>query len=301
MGALFSVKGPGQDVVIDFAGAGKDASAVAPEDKQLYDELQTFLGTANTALADLMNYRDCSASIRQAISSASDTEVQKTAFEEVFGNVNYIRTVHELAAEMAALLQQACVTIARDGDEGFGRRPGLTTLVAELLHFALEYDVKKMTTPAIQNDFAFYKRSLAKFGSHPNLPLRENEASVVSMFVANANPITKSLKAPLEDNPSVRRALLLLANSCCGMLGSRAVEGKQAEWATKVMTEAVVVYDQLGFPGAFVKTSDLNIRGIIKALDNVDATMGNGMRAQLRYNTVSFSSGHPSITRLLEN
>jgi len=297
MGHLFSSRGPAQDVVIDFDSVLKDVSNVANEDRQLFEEIGACLGDAEAALEQLINYEDRANMIRRAISTPSDSQLQMQAFEDVFPNVIYIKRVHELTERIAVLLKDACARIVRDGDEAFEQKSGLVARVAELLHFSLEYDIKKMTTPAIQNDFAFYKRSLSKFGTHPDLPLRENEASVVSMFVANANPIAKSLKAPLDDDQAVRRALLLLANSCCGMINGSHVEGRQAEWVAKVMTAAVVIYDELGYPGAFVKASDLQIRSIIRAVGTVEHA--SLLRAQLQYNTETFNNGHISITRLL--
>lgn len=288
------------DVEVDLSSSSE--SGLSGGDLELYNTTDAFIRQAKEALNGMENYKPCAESIRRAISNPKDADLQRTAFEEVFHNVRYIKGVHALTAELADIVKRIGHSIAPGPESNIAAKQALTKLLADLLVFALDFDQKKMMTPALQNDFAFYKRSLSKNATHPDLPITENEANVISMFIAHANPITKSLKT-LEgpDGECVKRALMLLANACSGMVLGRKVEGEKARHACRVMTEAIVLYDHLGFPGAFTKGGDIGVRYAVRAVEALAASEANQLKAQLRYNTVTFGSGAPSVVRYLED
>ncbi|PNJ76219.1 LOW QUALITY PROTEIN: FAM49B isoform 27, partial [Pongo abelii] len=77
-------------------------------------------------------------------------------------------------------------------------RQALAKQFAEILHFTLRFDELKMTNPAIQNDFSYYRRTLSRMRIN-NVPAEgENEvnnelANRMSLFYAEATPMLKTL------------------------------------------------------------------------------------------------------------
>uniref|UniRef100_A0A8C5VYH6 CYFIP related Rac1 interactor B n=1 Tax=Microcebus murinus TaxID=30608 RepID=A0A8C5VYH6_MICMU len=80
----------------------------------------------------------------------------------------------------------------------FTREQALAKQFAEILHFTLRFDELKMTNPAIQNDFSYYRRTLSRMRIN-NVPAEgENEvnnelANRMSLFYAEATPMLKTL------------------------------------------------------------------------------------------------------------
>ncbi|NXA50257.1 FA49A protein, partial [Nothocercus julius] len=78
------------------------------------------------------------------------------------------------------------------------REQALAKQFAEILHFTLSFDELKMTNPAIQNDFSYYRRTLSRNRLN-NLQLEaesevSNEmANRMSLFYAEATPMLKTL------------------------------------------------------------------------------------------------------------
>ncbi|KAK2094982.1 hypothetical protein P7K49_026398 [Saguinus oedipus] len=78
------------------------------------------------------------------------------------------------------------------------REQALAKQFAEILHFTLRFDELKMTNPAIQNDFSYYRRTLSRMRIN-NVPAEgENEvnnelANRMSLFYAEATPMLKTL------------------------------------------------------------------------------------------------------------
>uniref|UniRef100_A0A2K6GFI0 CYFIP related Rac1 interactor B n=1 Tax=Propithecus coquereli TaxID=379532 RepID=A0A2K6GFI0_PROCO len=76
--------------------------------------------------------------------------------------------------------------------------PASRARFAEILHFTLRFDELKMTNPAIQNDFSYYRRTLSRMRIN-NVPAEgENEvnnelANRMSLFYAEATPMLKTL------------------------------------------------------------------------------------------------------------
>ncbi|XP_078001595.1 CYFIP-related Rac1 interactor B-like isoform X4 [Phascolarctos cinereus] len=78
------------------------------------------------------------------------------------------------------------------------REQALAKQFAEILHFTLSFDELKMTNPAIQNDFSYYRRTISRNRIN-NLQLdAESEvnnemANRMSLFYAEATPMLKTL------------------------------------------------------------------------------------------------------------
>lgn len=77
----------------------------------------------------------------------------------------------------------------------------LVKQLAEILEFVLKFDESKMKTPAIQNDFSYYRRTLTRASlSRQDCDLAERDlvvgnelANRMSLFYAHATPMLRVL------------------------------------------------------------------------------------------------------------
>ncbi|CAB1320341.1 unnamed protein product [Coregonus sp. 'balchen'] len=98
------------------------------------------------------------------------------------------------------------------------REQALAKQFAEILHFTLSFDELKMTNPAIQNDFSYYRRTISRNRLNNQQLEAENEvnnemANRMSLFYAEATPMLKTLSN--ATTKFVSELLLLPSSSSC--------------------------------------------------------------------------------------
>uniref|UniRef100_A0A8C9T2D8 CYFIP related Rac1 interactor B n=1 Tax=Scleropages formosus TaxID=113540 RepID=A0A8C9T2D8_SCLFO len=157
-------------------------------------------------------------------------------------------------------------------------RQALAKQFAEILHFTLRFDELKMTNPAIQNDFSYYRRTLNRMRIN-NVPAEgENEvnnelANRMSLFYAEATPMLKTLSdattkfvsenknLPIENTTD---CLSTMASVCKVMLEtpeyrSRFASEETASFCLRVMVGVIILYDYVHPVGAFAKGSKIDV------------------------------------------
>ena len=68
--------------------------------------------------------------------------------------------------------------------------------LGQMLAFAFRFDQIKMNNPNIQNDFSYYRRTVSKMkmgNAALAIPVSDELANRMSLFLAHSNPITKAL------------------------------------------------------------------------------------------------------------
>ncbi|TWW70824.1 Protein FAM49B L1 [Takifugu flavidus] len=184
------------------------------------------------------------------------------------------------------------------------REQALAKQFAEILHFTLRFDELKMTTPAIQNDFSYYRRTLSRMRIN-NLPAEgENEvnnelANRISLFYADATPMLKTLSdgttkfvsenknLPIENTTD---CLSTMATVCKVMLEtpeyrSRFTSEETVPFCLRVMVGVIILYDYVHPVGAFAKSSKIDMKGCIKVLKDQPPNSVEGLLNALRYTT----------------
>nr|XP_021135652.1 protein FAM49A-like [Columba livia] len=184
------------------------------------------------------------------------------------------------------------------------REQALAKQFAEILHFTLSFDELKMTNPAIQNDFSYYRRTISRNRIN-NLQLdAESEvnnemANRMSLFYAEATPMLKTLSnattkfvsenktLPIEDTTD---CLSTMACVCRVMLEtpeyrSRFTNTETLLFCMRVMVGVIILYDHVHPVGAFAKTSKIDMKGCIKVLKDQPSTSTEGLLNALRYTT----------------
>ncbi|ELW51203.1 Protein FAM49B [Tupaia chinensis] len=188
--------------------------------------------------------------------------------------------------------------------EHLEREQALAKQFAEILHFTLRFDELKMTNPAIQNDFSYYRRTLSRMRIN-NVPAEgENEvnnelANRMSLFYAEATPMLKTLSdattkfvsenknLPIENTTD---CLSTMASVCRVMLEtpeyrSRFTNEETVSFCLRVMVGVIILYDHVHPVGAFAKTSKIDMKGCIKVLKDQPPNSVEGLLNALRYTT----------------
>jgi len=197
--------------------------------------------------------------------------------------------------------------------------------LAKVLEFVLKFDECKMGTPAVQNDFSYYRRSVQRSrgsatarvlvsrsvsedndaAEAANLPTYETNA--MSLFFAHATPmlnalslvVTKHVKSETnsaEFSTTTTSMLSMMSRVCQRMLDTpelrqRIKLGETEDLLLRVMTATVILYDHVHPSGAFVKGSGVDVKGCVKVLREArDKTQSESLLNALRYTTKNLNS-----------
>ncbi|XP_013788168.2 protein FAM49B-like [Limulus polyphemus] len=176
---------------------------------------------------------------------------------------------------------------------------------AEILDFVLKFDDLKMTNPAIQNDFSYYRRTVSRLRLANQDSVDEecevpNElANKMSLFYAHATPMLKMLSdattqfvADNKDLPieNTTETLGTMAKVCQRMVEnpgfcSRFKNEETILFVLRVMVGVIILYDHVHPVGAFTKTSHIDVKGSIKVLKEQPPNVVEGLLNVLRYTT----------------
>jgi hypothetical protein len=133
------------------------------------------------------------------------------AWKAVCPSVILLKKFYEFALELeTALCDLLTVLCSPDmpAIQHLEKQQAITKQFAEILHFTLSFDDLKMTSPAIQNDFSYYRRTLnrrrmedtsaavAVLSDGVNLP--DDVANRMSLFYANPTPMLNTLSGAAE-------------------------------------------------------------------------------------------------------
>lgn len=130
-----------------------------------------------------------------------------------------------------------------------------------------------MLRPGIQNDFAFYRRTLHKHLKDLNLPVSEVNASHVSKFFAPPNPVMYALSEALksnEQNKSTVEQVGSMANVCLLIIKGQKFPPNSPNYflCLRTMCACIILYDMTDPEGAFRKGSSIRIKPAINMLVN---------------------------------
>ncbi|KAK2164120.1 hypothetical protein LSH36_68g03023 [Paralvinella palmiformis] len=157
---------------------------------------------------------------------------------------------------------------------------------AEILDFVLKFDDLKMTNPAIQNDFSYYRRTLNRMrlggGDEYDSGLEVNDdvANRMSLFYAQPTPMLKVLSdtttrfvsenkdIPLENTTD---CLGMMAQICRTMIENPNYRSKfhseeTVMFCLRVMVGVIILYDHVHPVGAFAKSSTIDMKSSIRVL-----------------------------------
>lgn len=308
MGALFSFSAgvDVSDVYVDFKG-------VEPTEREraLYDTVSEILAEGKALLEEVEHYEDCGQYIRTALSTPT-VQNERTAFERVNNNVRTISKIFQFSKKLDKTFPSLLASLATDDEKtSIREQQAISRRVADILDFVLRFDEFKMLRPGLQNDFAYYRRSLGKHQNDPNLVVRDDEAAFISLFIAQAIPmmagLAKSTSELLHEGPfmavHVPKVLATIANVCLHLVKSKKFpEPDTNTLCIRAMVGCIVLFDHITPEGAFVKRSGINIRQAVQLVVK-DYGEQKSLVNALKYSTVHFQddSTPSTITDLLQN
>ncbi|KPP77771.1 hypothetical protein Z043_102775, partial [Scleropages formosus] len=174
------------------------------------------------------------------------------------------------------------------------REQALAKQFAEILHFTLRFDElkanketvsftpslflrfkSKMTNPAIQNDFSYYRRTLNRMRinniPNKNLPI-ENTTDCLSTMA--------SICKVMLETPEYR---------------NRFASEETAPFCLRVMVGVIILYDYVHPVGAFAKSSKIDMKGCIKVLKDQPANNVEGLLNALRVPETRKCNDYPPL------
>lgn len=295
------VRHPDRNIFLDFENAQP-----TPEEQEIFAQVKEVLDQAESILADLRGYQGAGEQIRLAISSPSNEEAQTQAWEAVVPLVGKLKVFYNYSSEverrLPILLEQLCT---EDPLGSLEKKQALSKQMADVIHFVLKFDDLKMTNPAIQNDFSYYRRTLSRMkmhdpGSDSGVVVNNEEANRMSLFYASPTPMLKCIsdatskfvaehkEIPLENTTDCLGAM---ATICRIMIetpeySSRFHNKDTILFCQRVMVGCIILYDHVHLLGAFSKKNPaIDMRATIKALKMHDNQHLEGLMNALRYTT----------------
>uniref|UniRef100_A0AAY4BND0 CYRIA/CYRIB Rac1 binding domain-containing protein n=1 Tax=Denticeps clupeoides TaxID=299321 RepID=A0AAY4BND0_9TELE len=277
-------------------------------EREVWEEVDVVLKDAAAILDELQAYKGAGREIREAIQNPSDEGLQDEAWAAVVPLVGRLKKFYEFSQRLEAALHRLLRALTsesyNDPMQHLEREQALAKQFAEILHFTLRFDELKMTNPAIQNDFSYYRRTLNRMRIN-NVPAEgENEvnnelANRISLFYADATPMLKTLSdgttkfvsenknLPIENTTDV---LSTMASVCKVMLENpdyrcRFSSEETVSFCLRVMVGVIILYDYVHPVGAFSKSSKIDMKGCIKVLKDQPPNTVDGLLNALRYTT----------------
>jgi len=257
-----------------------------------------------SVIKQLGNYQEKASDIRESLAKPKDADLQKKAYESIVQNVKIIEAFYDL---VETEVKDAVLNIinALSSPHAMEEQPILSYKLLHILQQVYILDELKMRTPALQNEFSFYRRSATKVDG--DLPISETKAGQVSMWIANSIPATASVAEHLKKELGAggreggsEEVLVKAANMCCWISAKggwckirdnvkfdgfnhdiKTNNAKQEQLMFQAMTTCIVLYDRFVKRGAFVKSSGFHMKKILEVLaakSTVDAVelMGHG-------------------------
>jgi len=298
------------DIFLDFENAQPTDA-----EKPIYDEAQVVLERAHRILQELQDYKGASQEIRRAIGTP-DAESEKHAWEAVLPLVSKLKDFYLFSKELEKLVPKILLELCSgpmSPTQHLETQQALVKQFAEILEFTLKFDEYKMTTPAIQNDLSYYRRALSRQRLDesplraPTLPLMPSEdtpvsselANCMSLFYAQATPMLRVLSDSTSrfvaehrevDVQQTTETLGMMSAVCQRMLETTGLIARYQREETqlfvlRVMVGLVILYDHVHPVGAFVKASDVDVKGCVKVLKEQPTSQSEGLLNALRYTT----------------
>uniref|UniRef100_A0A8C6SPW5 Family with sequence similarity 49 member Ba n=1 Tax=Neogobius melanostomus TaxID=47308 RepID=A0A8C6SPW5_9GOBI len=170
-------------------------------ERATWEKVKLVLAEGQLVLEELQMYRGAGEEIRQAIQRPTVERLQQRAWAAVVPIVSKLHTYYEFSQKLDSclcyLLEELACSEAPPTQQ-LEQKQALAQQFAHILHFTLRFDELKMTTPAIQNDFSYYRRTISrmkinKLSGESSNEVNNELANRMSLFYASATPMLKTL------------------------------------------------------------------------------------------------------------
>jgi len=264
------------------------------------------MANGDELLSTLKGYSGCDEEIRKALNDPGQKSEQ-AAWKAVSKAVDTLYDFYQYGVAIEKAWPRLLDAVCKDNPiDGISHNLALTKLIALIFDFVFHFDEKKMVTPAIQNDFSYYRRVLGRMRDrNAKLKVDEELGNKMSFFFAYPTPMMKVLiDATTEYDATVKPRLVAglsaLANISLGNIQRNTLDDSKTMLLLCCMTGCIILVDHLRDEGAFDKKSPIRIRQAISLLKgtthNTDFLVNS-----LRFTTLHLNedSTMPVITKLL--
>ena len=230
-----------------------------------------------------------------------DEEEKPKIFLELLPFVNQVKEYYAFAGVLGKLVPVVAKELI--DAHSLEHQQAMLKLFADVLDFIRKFDIAKQYTPELQMDFAFFKRSIGKFSKIPEvaekIPLTAQEASMISLFLGWAGPLTSNLGDTLnktfpDDGGHRRDELISLLANMANILCTFVMKVPEASSDSKLyclgaMTGAIVMYDYVSASSCpqrsvFGRDSKIDIKQCCKQIRGQ-----SDLCACIRYSTKSYA------------
>jgi len=177
---LIGSSNSGPDFFVDFENAQP-----SQDESDLYSKMAAVLDKSKVILDRLNNYTGCEEYIRKAITTPGP-ETEEAAWNAVLPAVDQLQEFFDYAMELEIWFPKLLVALCKDSSKNsIQNQQALAKQLADVTDFVLRFDDAKMTNPAIQNDFSYYRRTLNRMKlskKEMNIKIRDELANRMSLF-----------------------------------------------------------------------------------------------------------------------
>uniref|UniRef100_A0A915C0X5 CYRIA/CYRIB Rac1 binding domain-containing protein n=3 Tax=Ascarididae TaxID=6250 RepID=A0A915C0X5_PARUN len=299
-------------VFLDFENASPCESEL-----HLFSLADKVLEQAGSSLEDVASYGPgASVEIRLAIQQPNNAEAQSRALDLLDRLVAKIRMYYELSQRIEQLvpliLWELCSGPLPPAEQ-LEALQATCRQFARLIDFVLSFDALKMCTPALQNDFSFYRRTMSReTGGTYVIPIELT--NTISLFLASPTPMLSALTTATikfvvthSDLPvtNTTDTLATIVQACHYMVETEENWERMSEFSrlftVRVMVGAIILYDHIDNAGVFCRESPIDIRSVVELIkaqpknDQVESLLN-----ALRYTTKHLNDGStPKSVRAL--
>lgn len=269
MGQFFSKLGKDRLYLQRPDSADEGSSSIEPK---VHTESNEILLRCTEQLSVVKSYTSPKDIIVKALSSPSDLDVQREALQGVSSNVAHIKQFYVLAKDLGPMMKTLLCQI--NSEDKLLDCEALARRFAKMAIFALEFDQGKMKNAEIQNDFSFFKRTLAKFSSPSDedygTGIDKETMMSLSLFLPKTSPMLSHVASILKDDQdkaACASALASIANVSSEMVKFKRVDDEESVFEyLKLITSAVILYDLVAARGAFAAGTQVKIKQCIQVL-----------------------------------
>ncbi|CAJ0955641.1 unnamed protein product, partial [Mesorhabditis belari] len=299
------------EVFLDFENA-----VPTEQERHLFDLSDAVLAQASQLLENVSCYgKGASSEIRTALQNPQNELAQEKAVEVVSAYVSRIKSYYELSLRIEKLVPQLLWDLCSGPlppEEQLDARQALARQLARIVDFVLEFDSAKMCTPALQNDFSFYRRLI---GRNEQDSSSVELANSISLFLAAPTPMLSSLSSattafvrahPTLPLGNTTDTLATIVSVCCYMVTHEEAAMRLGDTArlfcVRVMVGCLILYDHVDEQGAFVRDSPINVKTAVQVIrQHTTQPQTDSLLNSIRYTTKHFNqeSTPKSIRQLL--
>jgi hypothetical protein len=304
MGNLLGRKGF-PEVPIDFEGDSKPSDG----EQKVWNEMNNVLERGPDALSKIEEYKGCQDLARKAMSNAT-YENELEAFEGLLYAVDAIAAFFDFSRDLEKVIPPLLLQLSTfnaneaENKDKVTDQQALAHQLAQILDFTLQFDQTRMMRPHLSNDFSYYRRLLPKFNKHPNVKVKDDEASGMALFTAEHIPmmtcLAKATQRAMEKNEHVALCLAIMANSCMRMVRNKRFAKRETNlFCLRAMAGSIVLYDLVHHLGAFHKKAPIALKQCVLLLKK-DYPEEVSLVNAIRFSSKNFKDAPESIVALFD-